>query len=91
MAKFKVGDRVRRARAVLSDLAEIGQEGIVQSEPLPSGCVWVLWDVAPPGTTPSGHRMSAVFEDTLEPIKPVDTWAQDKVAQLVKQCMPVAA
>lgn len=91
MAKFKVGDRVRRARALMPSLAEIGQEGTVEGGVCFVGGVWVLWDVAPPGTTPPGCRRSAVYEDTLEPIQPTDTWAQDKVAQLVKQCMPVAA
>jgi len=91
MAKFFVGQRVKKVRHSRHDngyrVIEVGCCGVIvrASDWWYIGPEKVDWLVKYDGCPLECGAMSYM----LEPI--TDTWAQDKVAQLVKQCMPVAA
>lgn len=81
MAKFKVGDKVRFVRIAGPDGdCLLGKEGVIAPFDHPRE-----WEVSV-HFPHIAHRFKTLgcFESELEPLVPPDTWAADKVRELVK-------
>ena len=88
MAKFKVGDRVRKVRSsgLSLDKVPLGFVGTIVGSGLHPGDTnyGMHWNVRYDGwkyPTTDGYMHCSAFEWAIEPL--VDTWAKDKVAYVI--------